>query len=223
MQSYMPKIDPKDLCSALQLCSVRQYGNEYFVAVKRLDGCLTEISFDEIADVDEYEAKPIRRIYSSWHVLFNEDRTQIFLTTIEKNGNKQTQFPGGSPREDENKNVVYNVGREIKFYLNKVEENAMIRTKNRTGLKVVDHYNTTPMVDRVLMESLDADGNPYWKLVCLLHYIVKNSTGKVKAQKGKEDIVDGQWVDIDNILSGSVPYIAPNAKLIVMKSFEMMN
>lgn len=218
----MPKIDPKDLCSALQLCSVRQYGNEYFVAVKRLDGSMDEIPFDAIANAESYEDKPIKRVYSSWHVFFNEDRTQIFLTTVEKNGAKQAQFTGGSPLEDANKEVVYHIGREVKFHLAKVEENAVLRTKKRTGVDVVNHYNVTPLVDWALMENMDEDGNVHRKLVCLMHYIVKDFKGKLKAQKGVEYVVDGQWVDIDNILSGSVPYIAPNAKLIVMKSFEMM-
>ncbi len=68
MKSYLPKVHPDEICSALQLCSVRQRGNEYFVAVKRLDGLgemASEIPFADIANADEYEDAPIIRTYSS--------------------------------------------------------------------------------------------------------------------------------------------------------------
>jgi hypothetical protein len=54
MQNYMPMVDPQKLCSALQLCSVRQKDNIYYVAVKNLDGSLSEIPFDEIANATTY-------------------------------------------------------------------------------------------------------------------------------------------------------------------------
>lgn len=121
--------------------------------------------------------------------------------TVEKGDNKQVQFTGGSPLEETHQQVVYKIGREVKFYLSKVEENAIARTKNRTGVEVIDHYNETPLVDWALMESTDDEGNSYWKLVCLLHYIVKKSSGRLKAQKGMENVTEGGRYDVDAILS----------------------
>lgn len=183
---------------------------------------MDEISFDEIANADEYEGSPIVRVYSSGHVFFNDDRTKVFMVTVEKKGQRQVQFTWGSPLEDANKEVVYNIGREIKFHLGKVEENAIIRTKHRTGATVLSHYNTTPLVDRALLENTDEGGNRYRRLVCLLHYIVKSYDGKLKAQTWVEEVIDGQWYDVDDILSWRIQHIAPNAKLIVMKWFEIM-
>ena len=61
----MPKVSPDQICSALQLCSVRQRDNEYFVAVKRVDGSSSEIPFTDIVNADEYEGSPIVRTYAS--------------------------------------------------------------------------------------------------------------------------------------------------------------
>ncbi len=80
----MPKVTPDQLCSALQLCSVRQKGNEYFVAVKKLDGTMSEIPFADIANADIYDNKPIVRTYSSGHAFFNEDTSKVFLISVEK-------------------------------------------------------------------------------------------------------------------------------------------
>lgn len=84
MDSYMPKVSPDEICSALQLCSVRQKGNEYFVAVKKLDGSMSEIPFADIANADVYDNKHIIRTYSSGHGFFNEDASKAFLIIVDK-------------------------------------------------------------------------------------------------------------------------------------------
>lgn len=84
MENYMPKVTPEEICSALQLCSVRQRGNEYFVVVKRLDGSTSEIPFTDIANVDEYKDRPIIRTYASGHVFFNEDYSKTYLVVVDK-------------------------------------------------------------------------------------------------------------------------------------------
>gem|GEM_PF-5106515 len=84
MENSMPKVSPEELCSALQLCSVRQRENTYFAAVKRIDGSVSEIPFDDIANADEYQGFPIVRSYSSGHCFLSPDLTQVFLVTTEK-------------------------------------------------------------------------------------------------------------------------------------------
>lgn len=63
---------------------------------------------------------------------------------------------------------------QIQFHLGKIEENAIIRTKSRTGVDVISYWNDLPLVDWALMENTDENGTVYWRLVCLLHYIVKS-------------------------------------------------
>lgn len=195
--SYIPQIQPEDLCEALKLCSVRKHGDEYFVAKKDQSGNITEIPFSDIANSNTYkgkplvrsyasghvfldtaesethEEKPLIRTYSSGHVFLDETRDKVWLVTTEKDGKIQHQFTGGSPMEDINKEVFYTVDGIVKIHLEKVEDNAVIRTFNRTGAKVTDVWNEIPLVDWVLMENRDETGADFWKLVCLMHFVVK--------------------------------------------------
>lgn len=222
MESYMPKVNPEEICSALQLCSVRQRGNEYFVAVKKLDGSMSEIPFNEIANADEYNGNPIIRTYSSGHWFFNEDLSQIWLVTVEKRWTRQVQFTGWAPLEEANMDVVFHKDGEIQFHLGKIEENALIRTKNRTGVDVVQHRNELPLVDRALIENKDNEGKTFRRLVCLLHYIVKSYEGELQAQIGTEDVVDGKRYNVNDILNENVEDIAPNAAIIIIKALEII-
>lgn len=58
------------------------------------------------------------------------------------------------------------------FDLDVARDNARTRTLNRTGANVLEEYNEIPLVDWVLLETEGVGGN-YFKLVCLMHYIVK--------------------------------------------------
>lgn len=171
--SYIPQIQPENLCEALKLCSVRKHDEEYFVGKKDQSGNITEIPFSDIANSNTYEGKPLIRTYSSGHVFLDETREKVWLITTEKDGKIQHQFTGGSPMEDINKEVFYTVDGTIKVHLDKVEDNAIIRTLNRTGAKVTEPWNEIPLVDWVLMEGRDENGADFWKLVCLMHYVVK--------------------------------------------------
>jgi hypothetical protein len=69
--SYIPNIQPENLCEALKLCSIRKSGEEYFVAKKDQNGDIFEIPFSDIANSDAYEGKPLVRTYSSGHVFLD--------------------------------------------------------------------------------------------------------------------------------------------------------
>lgn len=177
MQSYIPHIQPENLCEALKLCSVRKRGEEYFVGKKDQAGNITEIPFSDIANSDTYEGKPLIRTYSSGHVFLDKTREKIWLLTTEKDGKTQHQFTGGSPMDDINKEVFYTIDGTIKIHIDKVEDNAIIRTYYRTGAKVIEPWNELPLVDWVLMENRDETGADFWKLICLMHFVVKSYVG----------------------------------------------
>lgn len=93
--NYFPKINPQDLCEAMQLSCVRQNSEgKNLIAVKRFDGSISEILLDPIVNAETFEDKKIDRIYSSGHVFISDDKKQVYLITVEKNGKKQHQFTG---------------------------------------------------------------------------------------------------------------------------------
>jgi hypothetical protein len=53
--SFIPKVNPSDLCEAWKLCSVRKQDNQDMVAVKYMDGRSKEIPLREVVDADTYE------------------------------------------------------------------------------------------------------------------------------------------------------------------------
>jgi len=222
MENYLPKIDPIYLCSALQLCSVRQRDHEYYVAVKKLDGTVSELSLQQFANADTYDGSPIMRSYASGHVFFSDDLQQVYLTQTEKHGNRQLQFTGWAPLEEANKDVVMNVDWEITFHLGKVEENALLRTAKRVWVDVLEHRNEKPLVDRVAIEMIDAEWVRLWRLVCLLHYIVKSYRGVLHPKVGVEDVIGGGWYDVADVLVHGNPEYAPNADIVVKKSLEII-
>lgn len=216
--SYIPQLQPENLCETLKLCSVRKHENEYFIGKKELNGALTEIPFSAIANSDSYEGKPLVRTYSSGHVFLDETCKKVWLVTTEKDGKIQHQFTGGSPMEDINKEVFYTVDGIIKVHLNKVEDNAIIRTLNRTGARVTESWNEIPLVDWALMEGRDENGTEFWKLVCLMHYVVKKYEGELSHIDGVEFTAGGGWYEIDNL--PNTPNVAPNAYIVAKKAQE---
>jgi hypothetical protein len=120
--------------------------------------------------------------------------------------------------EDVNKEVFYMVDGVIKVQLDKVEENAEIRTYNRTGAKVIDAWNEIPLVDWVLMENRDETGT--WKLVCLMHFVVKSYEGILSYQDGIEYVVGGDWYQIDNLQN--TKNVAPNVYIVANKAREFI-
>lgn len=147
-ENYFPKLDPDELCEAIKLCGVRGEN----VAIKRLDGSTFEIPFERIANADAYDGFPMVRTYASGHVFIDETKTKVFLVSTERDGKVQHQFTGGSPMEEINRDVIFRVDGKFKFHLDKVEDNAVLRTLNRTGARVVESYNEIPLVDWVCME-----------------------------------------------------------------------
>lgn len=217
---YLPKIDDKNLCDWLDLCSVRKSNDTTMIVVKPLWWEEYEIPLEQVIQLDEYEDKNILRSYASGHVLFDQDHTHIYLVATDKKGIKQRQILGGSPREDSLKNIIVHDQWTIKFNLEKAEDNAILRWYLRTWLHFTDSYNELPLVDRVLAEKLDEDGvRRYRNLVLLLHYVVKNVTWQPKVHQ-VEWVVDGKRFTIDEIMSHTL--VAPNTKIIVTKSLELI-
>lgn len=223
MQNYMEKISPEEMCSALQLCSVRKRDNQYLVAVKKIDGTIYEIPLEDMAQADEYEWLPIVRTYSSWHGFFSPDLSNIFLVTTQKDEKKpQVQFTGGSPLEENNQQVTArNAQWEIVFNLAKIEENALIRTKNRVGVDVLENMFELPLVDWVLMENKTEEEH-YYRLVALFHYVVKSYNGVLTPIIGSEWVIWWQRYNVDDVLTRKIEWLAPNADVIVKKALEMI-
>lgn len=109
----------------------------------------------------------------------------------------------------------------MKVHLEKVEDNALIRTNKRTGVIVTDTYNTIPLVDWALMENEDETGNTYWNLVCLMHFVVKTYEGQLGANVGTEDVIGADWYSIDDLLD--IPFVAPNAYIVTKKAQEIIS
>lgn len=209
--------NPENLCEVLNLCSVRKRDEQYFVGVKDGNGNITEIPFADIANNSTYQGKPLIRIYSSGHIFLDNTREKVYLITTEKNGRRQHQFTGGSPLEEVNKDVFFEIDGTIKIRLDAAEENAEIRTFNRTGVRVTEAYNEIPLVDWVLMENLTDNS---WKFICLMHWIVKSYTGTLDPKIGTEDVIGGEWFEIDT-LSNTLD-VAPNVYIVTAKAQEFL-
>ena len=119
-----------------------------------------------------------------------------------------------------NKEVFYLVDGTMKIHLEKVEDNAIIRTYNRTGVKVTDVWNEIPLVDCVLMENRDETGADFWKLVCLMHFVVKEYEWILGHKDGVEYVTGGNWYEIDNL--PNTKNVAPNAYIVASKAREII-
>jgi hypothetical protein len=219
MKSYVPCLNPENLCEALQLCSVRKKGSDYLVGKKDENGHFTEIPFSDVVNTEMYEGKTIVRTYSSGHVFLDATREKVWLVTTEKDSKIQHQFTGGSPTEDINKEVFYTVDSTVKIHLDRVEDNAMIRTLNRTGARVTEVHNEIPLVDWVIMESQDEKWESYWKLICLMHYVVRQYEWALSFKNWVEYVTSGDWYAIDDL--PSIPHVAPNIFIVAKKAREL--
>lgn len=218
-ESYIPKASVWEYCDWLHLCSVRK--DQYWVVklwVKDLTWNISEQVLETIINSDFYNWKPIVRVYSSWHIFLDENREKVFLVTTEKNWKKQHQFTWWSPLEDVNKKVIYNENWVYKFDISKVRDNARIRTKNRTWVDVLEEYNEKPLVDWVLMEW-EENGEWFYKLVCLMHFIVKKYEW-ILSFTWNESTIWWEWYLIDDL--PNTKDIAPNAFIVTKSAKEFL-
>jgi len=155
-ESYIPKIKEKEFCEWINLCTVRKT-EEWIskIGIKSLSWEINEKLLSKIINEETYNDKKIVRVYSSWHIFLSDDKKEVFLITTEKKWKVQHQFTWWSPLEEKNKNVILNQDWVYKFDLEKVRDNARIRTNNRTWVKVIEEFNSKPIVDWVLMENKD--------------------------------------------------------------------
>lgn len=218
--SYIPKATTKEFCDWLSLCSVRKT-NEWIqkIWIKLLSGEIKEEILENILNLETYNGKKIIRIYASGHVFLSEDKKKVYLVKTEKEWKIQHQFTGWSPLEQENKEVIFKENDVYKFDIEKVRNNARIRTKNRTWVKIIEEYNEKPLVDWALMENEEA-WEIYYKIVCLMHFIVKKYDWIINPT-WQEYAVSWAWFDIEDLLK--TPNVAPNAYIVSKKSVEIIN
>lgn len=217
--SYIPKASQEEFCQWIDLCTVRK--NEEWInkiGVKKLDGTIYEDLLDNVLDKESYEWKEIVRIYSSGHVFLSDDNEKVFLVTTQKDGKSQHQFTGWSPLEEENKNVIFKENWVYKFDIEKVRNNARIRTKNRTWVDITEEYNQRPIVDWALMENME-DEKIYYKIVCLMHFVVKKFDG-ILGFTDSEYVIDWQWYKIDEL--PNTPNVAPNAYIVSKNARDLV-
>ena len=199
-KSYIPKVEEKDFCKKMILCTIRK-NTDWIkkIWVKYLDWNIKEDDLNEVISKDFYKWKKIIRTYSSWHVFIDDEKKKTFLVTTEKNWKTQHQFTWWAPLEEENKNIISKDDWVYKINLQKVVNNARIRTKNRTWVLVLKEYNfEEPIIDWVLMEN-EENWEIYYKLVCLIHFIVKEYEW-ILSYTWNENSVDWKWYDIKNLL-----------------------
>lgn len=219
--SYIPKASEEKFCEWISLCTVRKWDDWVSkIWIKKLDWTIVEELLEDVINSDKYDDKPIVRTYASGHIFFNDDRTEVFLLTTSKDGKSQHQFTWWSPSEDINKNVIIEEFWIYKFDLEKVRDNARLRTKIRTGVEVVEEYNRKPLVDWVLMENIDSDGNSYYRLVCLMHFIMKKYIGNL-GFSWEEYTTDAKWYKIEEL--NNIPNVAPNAYIVSKKALELLD
>ena len=219
MKSYIPKASEWEYCEWIKLCTVRK--TEDWISkiwVKDISWNIKEEILENIIDADTYEWKEIIRVYSSWHIFLDENKEKVYLVTVDKYWKIQHQFTWWSPLEEENKNVIYKENWVYKFDIEKVRNNARIRTKNRTSVDVLEEYNQNPLVDWVLMEQ-EENWENYYKLVCLMHFIVKKYSWNL-TYTWEENTIWWDWYEIDNL--PNIDNVAPNAYIISKKTLEML-
>lgn len=215
-QDHFPKIKNLDnLCDALQLCAIRKNEQDQdLIAIKLLDTTVREELANDFLWLDEYDGKPIRRIYSSGHVFLDESWEKVYLVEVEKNGTRHFQFTGWSPKEEVNKKAYHIVDDVLKIDLWVVESNAEVRTNKRTAVQVTDAYNDLPSIDRVLIEKQDdKTQEKYRSLVCLMHFLVKTYEGDLTPQVWEEAVIWWDRISLEDIERRSD--IAPNVWVVV--------
>lgn len=217
MKSYIPKATEYEFCDWISLCTVRKTDDGVSkIWIKYLSWEINETMLENIINSDTYNWKEIVRIYSSWHVFLSDDKKEVFLVTTEKNGKIQHQFTWWSPLEEENQEVIYKDNGVYSFDIEKVRNNARIRTQNRTWVEVIKEYNKNPLVDWVLMEN-EENWEIYYKLVCLMHFIVKKYEW-ILSFTWKENTIWGKWYKINEL--PNIKNIAPNAFIVSKSAVE---
>jgi len=219
-KSYIPKVSEDRYCEWINLCSVRKTETwESKVWVKDLTWKISEDLLSKVINTDTYDGKKIVRVYSSGHIFLNEDKDKVYLVTTERDWKVQHQFTWGSPLEEENKEVIFKENGEYKFALEKVKQNARIRTKNRTWVEILEEYNKKPLVDWALMEN-EENGEAFYKLVCLMHFIVKKYKWELSYTNQEYVVVWWKWYDIENLPQTND--IAPNSYIVTKKALDLL-
>jgi len=219
-KSYIPKLNEQELCEWMELCSIRKTKDwKPKVCVKDISWNIKEELLETVINSDTYDWKDIVRVYASGHVFLNDKKDEVFLVTVKKGSTIQHQFTWGEPLEEEYKKIIYKEGGVYKFDIEKARENARIRTKNRTWVEVIEEYNKISIVDWVLMEN-EEDWKPYYKLVCLMHFVPKKYKWEL-TYTWKEDTIWWKWYKIKDL--PNIKNIAPNVEIVVKKAIELLN
>lgn len=217
MKSYIPKATESEFCDWINICTVRKTDNWISkIWIKDLSWNISEWILETIINSDTYNWKKIVRVYSSWHIFLSEDRRKVFLVTTEKNWKVQHQFTWWSPLEEENQEVIYKDNKIYNFNIQKVRNNAKIRTQNRTWVEIIEEYNENPLFDWALMEN-EENWEIYYKLVCLMHFIVKKYEW-ILSFTWKENTIWGKWYKIDEL--PNIKNIAPNVYIVSKSAVE---
>lgn len=219
-KNFLPKIQPNTLCEIMGLCTVRMKDDKPFCGVKRLNGSQYEIPLEDVANQDNYENQKIIRSYSSGCVFINNERNEVYLLCTKKKENIQYQFTWWSPSETDLQGVYINDNRIVKLRLDKIYDNAILRTFKRTWAEVIECYNNSPLVDRALIENKDDEGTIFRRLVLLMHFVVKEYTWEVWYTQ-QEYVVWWKWFDISTLQEEA--NLAPNAIIITLKAKEIIN
>lgn len=218
--NYLPKINPQELCESLDLCSIRKKHDEVMVVVNHPDNHQEEIPLSQIANSDIYMWLPIQRVYASGHVFISDDMRKVFLVIVDKYNKQQPQFTWWSPLEEWLMDVIVNDHGVIKMNLMKIEDNAVLRARIRTWVEVTESYNEIPIVDWVMMQKSDSEGNKFRSLVLLTHFVVKSYKWDLWYNL-TENVIDGKRYDIDTLSQN--PSIAPNVILVTNKALEIIS
>ena len=102
----------------------------------------------------------------------------------------------------------------------KIEDNATLRTYNRTWVEVIESYNEIPTVDRMMQEKIDNDWNKFWSLVLLMSFVVKFYKWNLW-YKFAENVIDGKRYDIDKLSQN--PLIASNISIVTARALQIIN
>jgi 2-hydroxy-3-keto-5-methylthiopentenyl-1-phosphate phosphatase len=219
-ESYIPKATEWEFCEWINLCTVRKTKDWISkVWIKDISWNIKEEILETIINSDTYNWKNIVRVYSSWHVFLSDNKDKVFLTTTQKDWKTQIQFTWWSPIEEENKEVIYKDNWIYKFDIEKVRKNARMRTKNRTWVDIIEEHNKKPIVDWTLIEN-EENWKSYYKLVCLMHFIVKKYEWTL-SYTWNENIIWWDWYKIDEL--PSIKNIAPNAYIVSKKAVELLS
>lgn len=179
----MPNISAEQYCDGIDLCTVRkspQGESQIFIASK--DEGSEEKPVEAVLGLQKYMGKKIaRRVYASGHVFLSEDNQQVFLvsTQSKKDSIPQHQFTGGSPLEEEYKNIIIEENGVYKFDVDKARENARLRAKIRTGVTILEEWNSRDSLVDWIMKEYQDKGKSYYKLICLMHFVVKKYQGEL--------------------------------------------